>query len=120
MEPLDVARSFISAWNIDDDAQRLAVLEGCCEPDARFVSPQGQILGLEAFNASVGEFRRSSPRAAVVLGEPDYHFGFARFRWQTRWNDGRPALYGDDFISFGRDGRIQLVVSFDGEPATPA
>jgi hypothetical protein len=120
MESVDAARAFISAWNVDDDQLRLAILEGCGEPDARFVSPQGETLGLVAFNASVGEFRRAFPRASVVLGEPDYHFGFARLRWETRWNNGRPALFGDDFMAFGDDGRIRLVVSFDADPAAPA
>ena len=122
MSPLDAdeaVRAFIKAWNIDADEGRRRVLEGCCQPDARFVSSQGVISGLDAFSASVGAFRRVFPNAVVVLGRPDSHNGYARFRWETRWNDGREPLFGDDFVEFGADGRIRLVVSFDGEPAGP-
>ena len=118
MGPDEASRTFIAAWNVNDDNERLRILSACCEPDARFVSPQGETTGLGAFNASVGEFRRAFPTASVVLGAPDHHFGFARFHWETRWNDGREPLHGDDFVAFGPDGRIRLVVSFDGESPT--
>jgi hypothetical protein len=120
VDPEAAARAFIAAWNIDDDGERQTLLEACCSPDARFISPQGAITGLTAFNASVGAFRRAFPRANVVLGQPDAHSGYARFRWETRWNDGRELLYGDDFLAFDADGRIVLVVSFDAVPALPS
>ena len=90
------------------------MLAACCEADARFVSPQGVISALAAFSTSVGAFRRAFPKAEVVFGRPGRHFGYARFRWETRWNDGREPLSGEDFVAFGDDGMIQLVVSFDG------
>lgn len=114
MDPQQAAHSFIAAWNLDDDGERAGLLLRCCAPDARFVSPQGIVVGLEAFSRSVGAFRRAFPRATVVLGRPDQYFGFGRFRWETRWNDGREPLWGEDFVTFGEDGRIRLVVSFDG------
>ena len=120
MEPAEAAQVLIHAWNIDDDAERRAELDLCCEPGARFVGPYGDTASLEAFNASVGAFRRAFPRAVVVMGSPDSHHGFARLRWETRWNDGREPLFGDDFVVFGQDGRISLVVSFDGGPGVPA
>jgi hypothetical protein len=120
VEPEAAARAFIAAWNVDDDGARRRLLESCCAPDACFVSPQGVIEGLPAFSDSVGAFRRAFPKANVVLGQPDAHFGYARFRWQTRWNDGRDPLYGDDFLAFDDDGRIVLVVSFDAAPALPS
>jgi hypothetical protein len=120
MGPEQAARTFIAAWNVDDDGERRRLLESCCAGDARFVSPHGLIAGLDEFSRSVGAFRRAFPHASVVLGEPRAHFGYASFRWETRWNDGRPALYGDDFLGFDADGRISLVVSFDGTAALPS
>ena len=121
MDPDEATQRLIAAWNVDGDEERLGMLEDCCAPDARFVSPQGEISGLEGFSASIGAFRRAFQRAMVVMGEVDCNHGFARLRWETRWNDGREPLSGDDFVSFGpADGLIQLVVSFDSSPGAPA
>jgi hypothetical protein len=109
VKPDEAARAFIAAWNADDDSERQRLFTSCSAADARFVSPQGVVSGLEAFSTSVGAFRRAVPKAEVVLGRPDRHFGYERFRWETRWNEGREPLSG-------QDGMIQLVVSFDGSP----
>jgi hypothetical protein len=37
-----------------------------------------------------------------------------RFRWETRWNDGREPFFGDDFLDLDDEGRILRVVSFNG------
>jgi hypothetical protein len=34
--------------------------------------------------------------------------------------DGRPGLSGEDFVRLAADGRIQLLVTFDGSPAAPS
>jgi hypothetical protein len=120
VNPEEAAPAFIAAWNVEDDGERQRLLAACCATDARFVSPQGVTSGLEDFGRSVGAFRRAFPRAEVVLGRPDQHSGYARFRWETRWNDGRDPLTGEDLVAFGADGRIQLVVSFDGSPDPPS
>lgn len=70
-------------------------------------------------SASIGEFRRAFPAADVAFGVPDGYGDFARVSWVTRWNDGRADLVGEDFARFGADGRINLLVSFDGTPALP-
>ena len=85
-------QAFARAWNIDDDEVRLRLLRECCAPDAEFVAPQGITNGVEAFNAAIGDFRRSFPPAEVTHGPPDAHFGFARMFWATEWHDGRPRL----------------------------
>ena len=58
------------------------------------------------------------PGAIVSFGRPDAHGGFARVAWTTQWNNGQPPLTGEDFAQLSPDGRIQLLVSFDG--AVPA
>jgi hypothetical protein len=52
----------------------------------------------------------------VSFGGPEEHGGFARVAWVTRWNTGRPELAGEDFAQLAADGRIRLLVSFDGAP----
>jgi len=87
--------------------------------DAVFAAPQGRITGIGAMSASIGEFRRAFPAAEVAFGVPDRYGEFARVSWVTRWHDGRADLAGEDFAQFGDDGRIQLLVSFDGTAALP-
>lgn len=119
MRPADVIAAFAAAWNADDDAQRLTLLDRCCQPDAVFAAPHGQVIGIEALSASIGEFRRAFPAAEVAFGVADAYGEFARVSWATRWNDGRADLTGEDFARFGADGRIVLLVSFDGTAALP-
>src|SRR5688572_9111782 len=119
MNAAESVRCFIRACNIGSDEERLELLRACCDPQGVFISPQGVVIGVEPFSAAIGEFRRTFPAAEVVLGEPDTHEGYVRFRWRTNWNDGREALYGDDYVELSRDGLIVKVVSFDGAPKEP-
>jgi SnoaL-like domain len=119
MRACDVITAFSAAWNTGDDAERLGLLDRCCLPDAVFAAPQGQVTGIEVMSASIGEFRREFPAADVAFGVPDEHGEFARVSWVTRWNDGRADLAGEDFAQLGADGRIRLLVSFDGTPRLP-
>ena len=114
MTPAEAVAAFAAAWNTDDDDQRLRLLTASCLPDAVFVSPQGQMIGAGAVSATIGEFRRAFPAAVVNFGAADEHGGFARAAWMTTWNNGQPPLTGQDFVQLGADGRIQLLVSFDG------
>jgi hypothetical protein len=115
----EVIAALAAAWNTVDDAERLELLDRCCLPDAVFAAPQGQVTGIDVMNASIGEFRRAFPAADVAFGIPDGYRDFARVSWVTRWNDGRADLAGEDFAQFGADGRIRLLVSFDGTPELP-
>jgi hypothetical protein len=113
----DVFATFARAWNAADGGERLRLLTAACVPDAVFVSPQGRTTGIGALSASIAQFRHAFPAATVSFGRPDEHGGFARAAWTTQWNNGQPPLTGEDFAQFAADGRIQLLVSFDGAPA---
>jgi len=118
MTAAEMISALARAWNAGDDAGRLRLLSASCLPDALFVAPQGPAAGIAALSASIGELRRAFPAAVVSFGRPDEHRGFARVAWTTQWNNGQPALAGEDFAQLAADGRIQLLVSFDG--ASPA
>ena len=117
MTPTEVIDAFARAWNSGNDAERLALLSAACLPDAVFVAPQGQTCGVAALSANIAEFRRAFPAATVSFGAPDGYGGFARAAWTTRWNNGQPPLAGEDFAQLAADGRIRLLVSFDGVAA---
>ena len=118
MTATDVFATFARAWNAADGGERLRLLTAACAPDAVVVSPQGCMAGIGAISASIAQVRRAFPAATVSFGRPDEHGGFARVAWTTRWNNGQPPLTGEDFAQFAADGRIQLLVSFDGAPAS--
>jgi hypothetical protein len=111
MTPNEAMAAFATAWNTDDDEERGQLLTASCNPDAVFVSPQGQTNGIGAQSASIGEFRRAFPAAVVSFGAVDEHGGFARVAWTTTWINGQPPLTGEDFVQLGADGRIDLLVS---------
>jgi hypothetical protein len=111
-----MTEAFARAWSTDDDAERFRLLSIACLPDAVFVSPQGTLTGIKDLCASIGEFRRVCPAAAVTFASPDEHGGFLRVAWATHWNTGQADLTGEDFGELAADGRIRLLVSFDGTP----
>jgi hypothetical protein len=113
----EVFETFARPWNTDDDAERLQLLAASCVPDAAFVSPQGLTSGIHALSATISEFRHTFPAAVVTFGRPDEHAGFARVAWATHWNNDRPSFKGEDFAQLASDGRLQLLVSFDNQPA---
>lgn len=117
MTAAEVIAVFARAWNSEDDAERLDLLTTACLPEGVFVSPQGQTSGVGALNAGIAEFRSAFPAAVVSFGAPDGHGRFARVAWTTHWNNGQPPLTGEDFAELASDGRIRLLVSFDGAPA---
>ncbi len=118
MTPGEVIDAFARAWDTGNDAKRLVLLSTACVPGAVFVAPQGQTRGVEALSASIAKFRRAFPAAIVSFGAPDGHGEFARVAWTTRWNNGQLPLAGEDFAQLAADGRIRLLVSFDGAAAT--
>jgi hypothetical protein len=114
MTAAEVIVAFAGAWNARDDEERARLLDASCVPDAVFFAEQGPTAGVGALSAGIAEFRRTFPAAVVRFGVPDLHNGFARVGWATEWQAGQPVLGGTDFIQFAEDGRIRLLVSFDG------
>lgn len=117
MTPAEVIDAFARAYNTGNDAERLSLLTTACLPDAVFVAPRVQICGVEALSASIAAFRCAFPSATVSFGSPDGSGGFAWVAWAMCWNNGQPPLIGEDFAQLADDGRIRLLVSFDGEAA---
>lgn len=105
---------FARAWSTENDAGRLALLTAACAPDAVFVAPRVQICGVEALSANIAAFCCAFPSATVSFGSPDGSGEFARVAWSICWNNGQPPLTGEDFAQLAGDGRIRLLVSFDG------
>jgi hypothetical protein len=119
MTSCEVIKAFAGAWNAGDAAERLRLLAASCLPDAVFVSPAGQVRGTAALSDSIGQFRQAFPASTVSFGIPDVHNDFVRVAWVTRFGTGQPSLAGEDFAQLTTDGRILVLVSFNGTPANP-
>jgi hypothetical protein len=105
--------AFITAWNTDDAAERLRLLNFCCESEAHFISEEGVVEGVAALSAAIEAMRLACPLAIVSYFPPQEHHSFVRFRWQTDLNNSiAEPFWGDDFIEIADDGRFRTVVSF--------
>jgi hypothetical protein len=114
-----VIAAFARAWNVEDDVERIRLLTASCLPDAAFASAQGPTGGISALSTSIGEFRRAFPAAIVSFGRADEFGGFVRVARTAEWNNGQPALVGQDFAQLAEDGRIRRLVSFDKASSPP-
>jgi hypothetical protein len=114
--PIDaeaLVEAFIGAWNLDSEADRLAMLASCCEEQAVFISEDGRLDGIQALSDSIERIRVDCPLSVVSYFPPQEHHSFLRFRWQTDLNNGiADPFWGDDFVEIGDDGRFRTVVSF--------
>lgn len=115
--PAEVIDAFARAWTIGNDAERLSLLTTACVPDAVFVASRVEICGVEAFSANIAAFRCAFPSVTISFGSPDASGGFARVAWAMCLDNGQPPRTGEDFAQFADDGRIRVLVSFDGEAA---
>jgi SnoaL-like domain len=115
----EVFAAFADAWNAGDAAVRVRLLDVSCAPGAAFISPGSPVRGTAALSDAIGEFRRAFPASMVSFGIPDEHNGFVRVAWVTQFGTVQPSLAGDDFAQLAADGRIVLLVSFDGTAEGP-
>lgn len=100
------------AWNTDDPGDRIRLLELACTLDATFTSPVDTVAGLGKLSDQIAEFRREHPAAVISASAITAHHGYARWEWQTAWNDGREPLAGEDFAQLTTDGKITRLVTF--------
>jgi hypothetical protein len=72
MRATEVIAAFAAAWNTAGDAERLDLLAVCCQPDAVFAAPQGQVRGTagsSCWSHSTGR-RRCQPSSARTAWPP--------------------------------------------------
>jgi hypothetical protein len=115
--PAEVIDAFARAWTIGNDAERLALLTTACVPEAVFVASRVEICGVEALSANIAALRCAFPSLTISFGGPDASGGFARVAWAMYLDNEQPPRTGEDFAQFADDGRIRVLVSFDGEAA---
>jgi len=123
-----ILRDYVAAWNEPDDVARVRRLEACVVDDVRMVpgyKPDAPpVRGRDELSAEIGVMVASRPAGGkyrlALVGEPDAHHGWARFRWRVADPAGAPltiggmAVTGLDVVQVADDGRLETIVVFLG------
>lgn len=106
-------RDYFAACNEPDEAERLALLERCCEPGVRVRSPFACTDGIGAFSAKIGNgLRHMGDAVSAIAGPVRQVHGFASVPWAVTGKDGGVMFRGENTVRFSPRGRIAEIVSF--------
>ena len=104
----------LAAWNEADPAKVRGHLERALAPDAHFVDPAHDIVGIDAFEAMVHEVQGQIPGSVYSrASEVDSHHGLHRYHWAIH-QDGSLLLPGFDVTETDDEGRVSRVLGFFG------
>lgn len=113
-----IAQSYIEAWNQTDGERRQTLLDQHWAPDASYADPLMRGDGLVQITGLIGAVHQRFPGFRfALLGTPEGHGEFVRFRWSLGPAGIEPPVEGSDVLLL-RDGRIRQVIGFiDKAPA---
>ena len=115
----DTIATYFDAWNTANAGRRAELCRAVLAEDGRYVDPLGDATGPEGFAAFVEGVRAQHPGLTLRRSSGiDLHHDCARFAWEAVAEDGTVAVAGIDVVLLARDGRLQAVTGFMGEPAT--
>jgi hypothetical protein len=114
-----LATSYIAAWNEGDPAARRDLIADIFSPEARYIDPMVDAVGIEAIDTAFGVVQQQFPGMVLTLvGPVDGHHDQARFRWGLGLGDNPGLIEGFDVVQRGPDGKLSLVLGFlDRVPA---
>jgi len=111
------AMRYIAAWNENDDAQRMRLLEACWAANGTITSNNEHIVGRDAVFAAITSFRRSRPDdRAVLTSAIDHHHHIFRFTGHVVRPDGTSYSNVLDVGEVDADGRITRIFTFHDPP----
>jgi hypothetical protein len=115
IDPNQILNNYLSAWNtLDAAARSLAmagvVAEDCYYADAHLPEP---LRGRELHDRFIDRFREKFPDLRLQLvGEPQSHHGYFRFRWELIKTDNSVFVKGCYFGEINETGQIEKVIGF--------
>ena len=114
-----LATSYIAAWSETDAATRRDLLADVFSPEARYIDPMAEAVGIDAIDTVVDAVQKQFPGMVFTLvGPVDGHHDQARFRWGLGPADNSSLIEGFDVVQRGPDGKLSLVLGFlDRVPA---
>ncbi|THD57502.1 lipocalin-like domain-containing protein [Phenylobacterium sp.] len=112
---------YCAAWSAADRGVRDRLLARVWAPDGVYSDPEPTLAkGRTALSDAVAAFQRQYPGAHFQCSAPQMHHGAMRVTWILLRPDGSQVTQGEDIYDMARDGRIQRVVGFFGDPPQAA
>ena len=110
-EPLE---RMMGMWNERDLAKVRGQIETIFSEDVVFIDPSNSIVGHDAFEEMVREFRTRLPDAVCSHASGfDAHHGLHRYHWEIHQGETL-VISGFDVTQIDRDGKISRVEGFFG------
>jgi hypothetical protein len=107
-----VAERYIAAWNETDGERRQTLLDEHWSTDAQYADPLMRGDGLVQITGLIGAVHQRFPGFRfALLGTPDGHGEYVRFRWSLGPAGAEAPVEGSDVLQL-RDGRIARVIGF--------
>ena len=104
----------LAAWNERKTDNVRAHLERALAPRVRFVDPSNDIVGIDAFETMVREFRDRFPDAVCSRASAvDSHHRLYRYNWEIH-RGGELLLPGFDVVETEASGQVAQVLGFFG------
>ena len=109
----------LEAWNERDPEKIRTHLDAALSADVIFIDPTHSIVGLEAFETMVREFRARLPEAICSRASGvDSHHGLHRYNWEIHQGEAL-LVSGFDVTQVNEDAEVCRVEGFFG-PLPPA
>ena len=111
---LKVLETMLAIWNERDVERIRGRIEEVFSPDVIFIDPANSIVGHDAFEVMVRDFRARLPQAVCSHSSGlDEHHGLVRYHWEI--HQGSDLLIsGFDVTQIGADQKVLRVEGFFG------
>ena len=107
-----IAETYIAFWNAADPAERARLYEAGFRADATYADPLMRGAGAAEIAAlAEGAQQRFPGFAFRLIGAPDGHGEFVRFRWALGPAGAEAPIEGSDVVKLS-GGRIAEVIGF--------
>jgi hypothetical protein len=111
--------TFMTAWSIADDIERLSTLDRCAATDVTYCSPRVVISGHGALSEHMGRQSPSRPTGGhFVVRSVSHHHVHCLTHWAYVGVDGGELFTGSSFGALTGDGHLRVVVDFAPDRTT--
>ncbi len=109
--------TFVRAWLTDDAAERRRSLEQCWADDGVFIQRNSVAEGRDALAETIEQGIRNWPTGATIpTSDVEEHHNWLRYRWKIVGGDGAVYAEGLHVAERGDDGRVKMMITFNGPP----
>lgn len=110
-----VITNYLAAWNETDSQVRRSLIDTVLAPDCIYADSHmpNLIETRELHSGFIDQFKSKFPELKIgLVGSPNIHHGFFRFRWQLTQPNGDVFTKGMFFGESDRDNKISKLVGF--------